>query len=70
MDNINYFKDLFESISDCRRIVFLIFLNQIDKKLLKEIGFSKNYNNLLNSDFKNILLKGYEEYISDYIKKY
>ena len=41
MDNINYFKDLFESIPDYRKIVLLMFLFQDDKNLLREIGFSE-----------------------------
>ena len=67
MDNINYFKELFESIPDYRKIVLLIFLIQNDKNLLKEIGFSKNNINLLNLEFKNILLNEFEDYL-DYIK--
>ena len=67
MNNSNYFKDLFESIPDYRKIVLLIFLIQNDKNLLKEIGFSKNDINLLNLEFKNILLEKYENYL-DYIK--
>ena len=55
MENSNYFKDMFESITDYRKIVLLIFLIQIDKNLLKEIGFSKNDINLLKLEFKNIL---------------
>ena len=39
MNNSNYFKDLFESIQDYRKMVLLIFLYQNDKNLLKEIGF-------------------------------
>ena len=42
MNNTNYFKDLFESISEYRKIVLLIFLIQKDKNVLREIGFSKN----------------------------
>ena len=67
MNNINYFKDIFESIRDYRKIVLLIFLIQNDKNLLKEIGFSKNDINLLNLEFKNILLEEFEDYL-DYIK--
>ena len=48
MNNINYFKDIFESIPDYRKIVLLIFLIQNDKNLLKEIGFSKNDINRLS----------------------
>ena len=67
MDNINYFKDIFESIHDYKKIVLLIFLIQNDKNLLKEIGFSKNDINLLNLEFKKILLEQIEDFLS-YIK--
>ena len=67
MNYENYFKDIFESIPEYRKIVLLIFLIQNDKNLLKEIGFSERDFNLLNLEFKNILLEGYEEYL-DYIK--
>ena len=67
MNYQNYFKDKFESIPDYRKIVLLIFLIQNDKNLLKEIGFSERDVNLLNLEFKNILLGGYEDYL-DYIK--
>ena len=67
MNNANYFKDMFKSITDYRKIVLLIFLIQNHKNLSKEIGFSKNDINLLNFGFKNILIEGHEEYL-DYIK--
>ena len=67
MNNVNYFRDRFESITDYKKIVLLIFLIQDDKNLLKEIGFSKNDINLLNLEFKNILLEEFENYL-DYIK--
>ena len=64
---INYFKDMFESISDYKKIVVLKFLIKDDKKLLKEIGSSKNDINRLNLEFKNILIEQHEEYL-DYVK--
>ena len=67
MNNSNYFKDIFKSIPDYRKIVLLIYLIQNDKNFLKEIGFSKNDINSLNIEFKNILLEEYEDYL-DYIK--
>ena len=67
MNNSNYFKDIFESITDYGKIVLLIYLIQNDKNLLKEIGFSKNDINLLNLEFKKILLEEFENYL-DYIK--
>ena len=67
MNNSKYFKDIFESIPDYRKIVLLIFLTQNDKNLLKEIGFSKNDIILLYLEFKNFLLEEFESYL-DYIK--
>ena len=67
MNYENYFKDIFESIHDYKKIVLLIFLIQNDKNLLKEIGFSKNDINRLSREFKNILLEEFENYLS-YIK--
>ena len=64
MNNEYYFKDMFESIPNYRKVVLLIFLIQNDKKLLKEIGFSKNDIKLLNLEFKNILLEEFEDYLS------
>ena len=63
----NYFKDMFESIRDYRKIVLLIFLIQNDKNLLHEVGFSERDINRLNLEFKNILIEQNEEYL-DYIK--
>ena len=67
MNNENYFKDIFKSIQDYKKIVLLIFLIQNAKNLLNEIGFSKNDINRLNIEFKNILLEQNEEYL-DYIR--
>ena len=67
MDNKNFFKDLFESIHDYKKIVLLIFLIQNDKNLLHEVGFSQRDINRLSLEFKNISLEEFEEYLS-YIK--
>ena len=67
MNNSKFFRDIFESITDYRKIVLLIFLIQNDKNLIKEIGFSKNDIKLLNLEFKTILLEEFENYL-DYIK--
>ena len=69
MDNINCFKDMFESIPDYKKIKVLVFLIQYDKNLLIEIGFSKKDKDidLLNLEFKKILLAQNEEYL-DYVK--
>ena len=69
MDNINYFKDMFESIPHYRKIVLIIFLTKDDKNLLQEeVWFSKNDINQLSVEFKNILyeqLENYLEYVKD-----
>ena len=67
MDNSKYFKDIFESIHDYRKIVLVIYLNQNDKNLLQEIGFSKNDISRLSIAFKNIIIEEFDEYLS-YIK--
>ena len=67
MNNTNYFKDLFESIPDYRKIVLLLFLIKNDKDLLREVGFSECDINCLNLEFKNILIDQHEKYL-DYIK--
>ena len=36
-----YFKYMFESFPDYKKIILIVFLNQNDENLLKEIGFSK-----------------------------
>ena len=67
MNHENYFKDMFESKPDYRKIVKLLFLFQNNKKLLLEIGFSEHDINRLNLEFKNILLEQFAEYL-DYVK--
>ena len=63
MNNSNYFKDTFESITDYRKVVLLIFLIQNDKNLSKETEFSENDNNLSNLEFEKILIEGQKEYL-------
>ena len=64
MNNINYFKDIIESIHDNKKIVLLIFLIQNNKNLLKETGFMENDINLLNLEFENILIEQNENLLS------
>ena len=59
----NYFEDLFESISDYRKKVLLIFLIQNDDDFLKESGFLKSDINRLNKEYKTILMELKEEYL-------
>ena len=67
MNIVNYFKDLFESIPDYKKIVLLIFLIKNDVNFLYECGFLKGDINFLYKEFKKILLELNEDYL-DYIK--
>ena len=64
MDNSNYFKDIFESIHDYKKVVLSIFLIQNGKNLLNEVGFSQRDINRLSIEFKNILIEEFEDYLS------
>ena len=61
------FKELFESITDYRKRVLLIFLIKNDKKFLQQCCFLMSDINSLNKEFKNILTEQNDEYLS-YIK--
>ena len=50
-----YFKELFESITDYRKIVLLKSPIKNDNKFLQECGFLMSDINSLNKEFKNIL---------------
>ena len=67
MNNSNYFRHIFESITDYRKIVLLMFLIKNDNDLLTECGFLKDDINQLNKEFKKSLLELNEEYL-DHIK--
>ena len=63
MDNLNYFKDMFESTSDYRKKVLLTFLVENDDDLIKECGFLKSDIIRLNKKMKTILIEQNEEYL-------
>ena len=67
MDNVNYFKKLFESIPNYRKIFLLMFLIENDYDLLREVGFSERDVNHLNLESKNILIEQHEEFL-DYVR--
>ena len=63
MVNINFFKNLFESIPEYRKIVLIIFLIPNDDDLLKESGFLKSDINRVKNEFKIILMEQNKEYL-------
>ena len=67
MNNENYFKDIFEAIPDCRKIVFLIFIIQKDKDLLNEVGFSERDIICLSEECKKLIIEKHEKYL-DYVE--
>ena len=67
MDDINYFKDFFESISDYRKTGLLMFLIKRDVGILYESGLLKNVINRLCLKFQKILTDKNEDYL-DYIR--
>ena len=50
----NYFKDLFQSISEYRKIVLFLVLIKNDKDFLQEIGFSERDIIRINLELKII----------------
>ena len=67
MNFASYFRDLFESIEDYRKIVLLLFAIQNGKNLLYGIGFSERDVNHLKLKLEKISIEQHEEYL-DYIK--
>ena len=65
MNHVNYFKDLFESIPDYRKILMFSIKNDAD--LLNECGFLKSDFNSLCLEYKFVIMEQSEEYL-DYIK--
>ena len=63
MDHVSYFKDFFESIPDCTKIVLLLFSITNDVDLLPECGFSRNDINCLCLEIKTTLMEQNKEYL-------
>ena len=67
MNNVKYFKDLFESIAEYKKIVLLMFLKKNDANILFECEFLKSDVNFLYKEFKINFLELIKEYL-DYNK--
>ena len=65
MNNTNYFKDLFESIPDYKKIVLLMFIIKNDVNFLYECEYLKTDIKFLYKEFKNILLELNEDYLDN-----
>ena len=62
MEDINYFKEMLESIHDYKKIVLLCFIIKQDINLLREFGLSENFINNLYKQFKKIAENDLDEY--------
>ena len=55
MEDINYFKDMLNSIPYYRKIIFLCFIIKRDGTMLKEFGLSDDFFEKLYNDCKQIM---------------
>ena len=63
MDHKDYFKDLFKSIPNYRKIVLLMFLIGNDLDFLTECRFFKSDINRFCIEFENFLIKQSEDFL-------
>ena len=64
MDCEIYFKDLFESVSEYRKLLLMIFLIKIDTDFLTECRLLKNGIIRFRSKFLNLIIEQYEEHLN------
>ena len=64
MDDINYFKDMLNSIPYYRKIIFLCFIIKRDYTMLKEFGLSDDFIENLYNDCKQIMISDMDQYFS------
>ena len=69
MNNVNYIRDLFESMFDYRKIVLLMFSIKNDKNSIKEFVFSKKIPIHLSLEFKKTLIEEYEQNLESIINE-
>ena len=64
MEDINYFKDMLESIPNYRKIILLGFIIKRDDLMLKEFGLSDDFIKKLYDDCKQIMNSDMDQYFS------
>ena len=64
MEDINYFKDILESIPNYRKIILLCFIIKRDDIILREFGLSDNFIKKLYDDCKQIMISDMDQYFS------
>ena len=58
MEDINYFKNMPESIPNYRKAILLCFIIKRDDVILKEFGLSDDFIKKLYNDCKQIMISG------------
>ena len=64
MEDINCFKDLFESIHEYRKVVLLMFFIKNDSDFLREFGLSDDFIEKLYNECKQIMDDEMGDYFS------
>ena len=64
MEDINYFKDMLESIPNYRKIILLCFIIKRDDIMLREFGLSDDFIEKLYDDCKQIMISDMDQYFS------
>ena len=64
MEDINYFKDMFESIPNYRKIILLCFIIKRDDVILREFGLSDDFIEKLYNGCKQIMISDMDQYFS------
>ena len=64
MEDINYFKDMLESIPNYRKIILLCFIIKRDDVILREFGLSDDFIEKLYDDCKQIMISDMDQYFS------
>ena len=64
MEDINYFKDMLESIPNYRKIILLCFIIKRDNVMLREFGLLDNFIKKLYDDCKQIMISDMDQYFS------
>ena len=66
MEDINFFKDMLNSLPYYRKIIFLCFISKRDNTMLKEFALSDDFIEKLYNDCKQILESDMDQYFSHF----
>ena len=64
MEDINYFKDMLNSLPYHRKILFLCFIIKRDDTMLKEFGLSHDFIEKIYNDCQQIMESDMDQYFS------